>query len=91
MLACIHKKKLNRNVYIPGIIPVSLCPTMPLIIPSGLSTEDPNATVLNSVEKAYNDNSDFRKKFDWLLMMMIYEHQKREHINLMSVIESIPE
>ena len=36
ILACTHKKKFNRNVYIPGIIRAGLCYTMLLVILSGL-------------------------------------------------------
>ena len=48
ILACTHKKKSNRNVYIPGIIRAGLSYTMPLILPSGLRATDPSASILNS-------------------------------------------
>ena len=86
-----HKKKLNRSVYISRIISAYLYYTMPLIIPSGLFVDDSSATLLNSREKAYNDNAHLRNKCDLLSMKMIYEHQQREHINLISDLESIPD
>ena len=59
--------------------------------PSGLSADNQSATVLNSRGKAYNYNAYFRKNCDLVTIKMIYEHHQREHINLMSVLESVPE
>ena len=61
ILSCTHKKKSNRNVYITGIIHAGLCYTMPLIIPSGLQSMDPHASVLNSWEKAYLSDPKLNK------------------------------
>lgn len=75
IITCTHRKKFNSNIYILRIIKVGLFYTILLIIPSGLSTKDPYATVLNSRDKAYNDDADFRKKWYLLSMNMIYEQQ----------------
>ena len=56
ILCCTHKRKFNRNMYIPGIICAGLCYTMPLIIPSGLKASDPTANIFNSSEKACQDD-----------------------------------
>ena len=48
ILCCTHKRKFNKNVYIPGIIRAGLCYTMPLIIPSGLKASDPTTNIFNS-------------------------------------------
>ena len=90
ILTCTHRKKFNRNVYIPGIIRAGLCYTLPLIIPSGLPASDPSATVYTSREKAYNDDPSFRKRCDSKAMSLIYEHQQQEHIRLMQTLETVP-
>ena len=90
ILACTHKRKFNQNVYIPGIICSGLCYTMPLVITSGLKSSDPSANVFNSREKAYAQDSEFRKKCDSMALKLIYEHQQREHINLMNNLELVP-
>ena len=89
ILSCTHKKKFNQSIYIPGIICAGLCYTMPLIIPSGLKSSDPSATVFNSREKAYAKDNEFKKKCDLLAMKLIYEHQQREHIELMNALETV--
>ena len=48
MICYTHKNKFNWNIYIPGIICVGLCYTIPLIIPNGLQASDPAATISNS-------------------------------------------
>ena len=68
MLCCTHKNKFNCNTYIPGIICASLCYTMPLIVPNGLQASDPAATIFNFQEKAYKEDTDFRKSCDLKVM-----------------------
>ena len=61
ILQCVHKGNQNLNVYIPGIIWVGLCYTMPLVMPIGLFADDLNVNVFNSKDKAYNDDPVFQK------------------------------
>ena len=75
ILACTHKKKFNRNIYIPRIIQLGLCYTIHLLISSSLLADNPTATVFNSQGKVYNDDTDFWKKCDLFLLRMIHEHQ----------------
>ena len=89
ILSCTHKKRFNINVYIPGIIYSGLCYTMTLIIPSWLPLTDPSATVLNLREKAYAEDQDFKKKYNLILMQLIYDHQQQEHIKLLNDLESV--
>lgn len=84
MLCCTHKNKLNRNIFIPGIIHADLCYTMPLVIPSGLKASDPVASIFNSQEKVYKDNKEFRKSCDLKMMHLIYEYQQKEHLKLIN-------
>ena len=91
ILSCTHKKKSNRNLYIPGIIRGGLCFTMPLMIPSGLSSRDSTATIYNSRSKAYKEDPSFCKSCKLKKLELIYEHKQNEHIKLMEVLESVPE
>ena len=90
ILCCTHKRKFNRNVYIPGIICTGLYYIMPLIIPSGLKASNPTANIFNSREKAYQDDEDFRRKCNLKSSQLIYEHQQQEHLKLVSVLEQTP-
>ena len=87
ILCCTHKRKFNRNVYIPGIICAGLCYTIPLIIPSGLKISNPTTNVFNSREKAYQDDKDFCQKFKLKSIQLIYEHQQQEHLKLINALE----
>ena len=78
-------------MYIPGIIQSGLCYTLPLIIPSGLSAQDPSATIFTSREKAYQEDPSFKKLCDSKAMSLIYKHQQQEHIRLMQTLETVPE
>ena len=60
ILACTHKRKFNRNVYIPGIIRNGLCYTMPLILRSDVPADAEGATTFTSREKAYLEDRSFR-------------------------------
>ena len=60
ILACTHKKKFNRNVYIPGIICAGSHYTIPIILPSGLFADNPSEEALNSI--VYNKDVAFCKK-----------------------------
>lgn len=90
ILSCTHRKKSNQNVYIPGIICARLCYTMPLIIPSGLKSTNPGASVFNLHEKAYANDKEFKNKCDLLEMRLIYEHQQKEHIVLIDALDTVP-
>ena len=61
MLTCVHCKKHNRSISIPGIICSGLCFTQPLILPS-LDKEDPRATIYNSIDKAKENRSPYKSK-----------------------------
>ena len=76
ILSCTHKKKFNRNVYIPGIICAGLCYTMSLIKPSGLQSTDPHASVFNLREKTYLNNQEFKNKYNMMSMRLIYKYQQ---------------
>ena len=67
-----------------------LCYTIPLMIPSGLQPSDPAATIFNSQEKAYQDDKDFGKSCNLKATQLIYEHQQKEHIKLMSELQQVP-
>ena len=90
MLTCVHRKKHNRSISIPGIIRSGLCFTQPLILPS-LDKEDPRATIYNSIDKAKEHDPKFRKKIKSQALEMIYNYQQDKHIELMSALESLPE
>ena len=45
--------------------------------------------LLNSPDEVYHDNPGFRKKSDLLSMRTIYKHQQKQHIKLMSALESV--
>ena len=65
MLSCTHKRKFNRNIYIPGVIRNGLCYTMPLMIcRERLPADFEEATVVNSFDKVYQDDLPFRKACD---------------------------
>ena len=62
ILFCRYKRKFNRNIYIPGVIWNGLCCTMPLMIcRTRLPANFEEATVVNSFEKAYQDDSHSEK------------------------------
>ena len=90
ILCCTHKRKFNKNVYIPGIIRAGLCCTMPLIIPSGLKASDPTANIFNSREKAYQDDKDFCRQCDLKSIQLIYDHQQQEHLKLINELYQTP-
>ena len=91
ILCCTHKRKFNRNIYIPGVIRIRLCYTMPLMIcRKRLPADFEEATVVNSFEKAYQDDLSYRKACDAKAVELIYKHQEQEHLKLMQVLESVP-
>ena len=91
ILTCTHKRKFNRNIYIPGVIRNGLCYTMSLIIcKNRLPADFEEATVVNSFEKAYRDDLPYRKACDAKAVELIYKHQEQEHLKLMHVLESVP-
>ena len=90
ILFCTHKRKFNRNVYIPWVIRNGLCNTMPLILRSDIPADVEGATIYNSREKAYKDDLSFRKACDAKVAELIYKHQEQEHFKLMRVLETVP-
>ena len=87
ILCCTCKKKIDSNVYIPGIICVGLCYIKSLIIPSGLQASNSTANVFNSRKKAYQDGKDFHWKCDFKSLQLIYEHQQQEYLKLINALE----
>ena len=73
MLTCVHYNKHSRSIFIPGIIRPGLCFTQPLIVPS-LGKVDPNATVLNSLEKALAEDTEFVERVKVQSLKLIYEY-----------------
>ena len=58
MFTCVHRKRHSQSLLVPGIIRSGLCFTQPLIV-SALDKDDPKTTVLNSLEKALAEDSEF--------------------------------
>ena len=79
-----------RNIYILGIIQVSLCYTIPLNIPSDLKASDPITSIFNLQEKTYQEDKKIWKNCDLKTMQLIYEYQQKEHIKLMNELQQIP-
>ena len=84
-LICIHHNQKRRNIEIPDIVRGGLCFTLPLIL-SDLLKEYPQATLLNSSILTYKNNLKFRKECDELAMQSMYEHQEKQHKDLMKVL-----
>ena len=91
ILACTHKSKSNRNIYIPGIIRSGLCYTMPLVIPPGPRSNHPEASSLNSLEYAVKHDPTFKLKCDLKSYEAIYDYQQSQHLKLMQILESVPQ
>ena len=90
MLTCVHRKRHSQSLSVPGVIRSGLCFTQPLIVPS-LDKDDPKATVLNSLEKALAEDSQFVEQVKVQSLKLIYEYMQEKHIELMSCLESLPE
>ena len=58
MLTCVHCYKHSCSIPVPGVTQSGPYFTQPLIIPT-LDKDDPNAIVLNSLEKAKLENPEF--------------------------------
>ena len=59
---------------------------MPLMIcRERLLADFEGATVVNSFDKAYQDDLPFRKACDAKVVKLIYKHQEQEHLKLMQV------
>ena len=80
ILACTHKSKSNRNIYIPGIIRSGLCYTMPLVIPPGHRSNHPEASTLNSLEYAIKHDPKFKLKCDLKSYEGIYDSTRLHEI-----------
>ena len=79
MLTCIHYHKHSRSISVPGIITSGLCFTQPRIVPS-LDKDDPKATVLNSLEKAMAEDTEFVERVKVQSSKLIYEYMQDKHI-----------
>lgn len=63
---------------------------MLLLLCSDIPADFKEATVLNSREKAYQDDLSFWKACDVKAVELVYKHQEQEHLKLMQVLESVP-
>ena len=88
-LTYIHHNQKRMNIDIPGIACGGLCFTLPLILPD-LSKEDHQTRLLNSSNLAYKNDPKFRKESDELAIKSLYEHQQKQHKDLMEVLTQIP-
>ena len=89
-LTCVHSTRRNRNIEIPGIIRGGLCYTQPIILPD-LPKSHPHASILNSSRLAYLSDENFCEEVDALTLKYIYQHQQKQHEDLMEVLTHIPE
>ena len=90
MLTCVHQKRHSQSISVPGIIRSGLCFTQPLMVPD-LDKDNPKATVLNSLEKALAEDSEFVERVKVQSLKLIYEYMQEKRIELMSCLESLPE
>jgi len=88
LLTCTHRSSQNLNV--PGVIRSGLCFTQPLIIPD-LPASHAKATIYNSKEMALRNDPVFKSKCKSKHLELIYNHQQKQHVKLMSILESLPE
>ena len=89
-LTCVHRKLPCKNIEIPGIIRGGLCFTLPLILPD-LPKDHPEACILNSSQLAYENDPKFQQECDEMAMKFLYEHQQKQHEDLIEAIDHIPE
>ena len=89
-LTCVHSKRRTSNIEISGIIRGGLCYTQPIILPD-LPKSHPHASILNSSRLAYLSDENFREDVDALTLKYIYQHQQKQHENLMEVLTQVPE
>ena len=75
-LTSVHRATKEKNIFIPGIIKVELCFTLPLIL-LDLNPSHPEANALNSSTLARRYCKNFRHKCERLLRKNIYEHQQK--------------
>jgi hypothetical protein len=90
MFTCLHCFRQTGNLSIPGIIRSGLCFTEPLI-PADLPASHAKATIYNSKQKALQDDPVFQADCKQKHVGLIYNHQHKEYIKLMSILESLPE
>jgi hypothetical protein len=90
MLTCLHRFRQTGNLAIPGIIRPGLCFTEPLM-PADLPTFHAKATIYNSKQKALQDDPVFQVDCKQMHLELIYDHQQKEYVSLMSILESLPE
>lgn len=62
---------------------------MLLIIPTGLSSHDPNTVIFNSKDKLYKKDPMFCNKSDQMTLELVFKHQQQAHIQLMSYLSSV--
>jgi hypothetical protein len=89
MLTCLHSFQRSGNLSIPGIIRSGLCFTEPLI-PVDLPASHVKATIYNSKQKGLQDDPIFQADCKRKHLELIYNHQQKQHINLMSILEALP-
>jgi hypothetical protein len=90
LLTCMHRFCSSQNLNVPGVIRSGLCFTQPLVIPD-LPTSHAKATIYNSKEMALRDDPVFKSKCKSKHLELIYNHQQKQYVKLMSILESLPE
>ena len=73
MLTCVHRKRHSQSLSVPSIIRSGLCFTQPLIVPF-LDKDDPKGTILDSLEKALAEDSEFVERVKVQSLKLIYEY-----------------
>ena len=63
---------------------------MPFFLRSNLPVDFEGSTIFNLREKAYQKDLSFQKACDAKAVKLIYEHQERNHLQLVQVLESVP-
>ena len=88
---CIRIQKLN-NITMQDHHNFGNCIiSLPLLIPSGLSSTDPSIMVLHPRKMAYAEVWEFiQMTCNRLTMQLIYDHQQWENIELLHALESVP-
>lgn len=88
-LKCHHKRRRIQDITIFGVIRSGKCFTEPLILPN-LPSDDPAATVNNSLEKAKQNDPVFRRAIKEAAIKAVYDYQEKKFEELFSELEPLP-
>jgi hypothetical protein len=86
MLTYLHCFRQTGNLSIPGIICSGLCFTEPLI-PADLPASHEKAAIYNLKQKALQDDPVFHADCKQKHLELIYNHQQKQYVKLMSILE----